>query len=78
MTDGIGVEGDPGDFGTADHAANAAFINSMQKIGIDFGQVKSKKNMVLQTNRDNFQSLAVEALSGTNTAFRRAIQEAQK
>jgi hypothetical protein len=78
MTDGIGVEGDPGDFVTADQASNQAFIGSMQKIGIDFGPVKSKKNMVLQTNRDNFHSLALEALGGTNTAFRRALQEAQK
>lgn len=78
MTDGIGVEGDPGEFVTADHASNTAFIGSMQRIGIDFGPVKSKKNMVLQTNREQFHSLAVEALSGTNTAFRRAIQEAQK
>jgi hypothetical protein len=78
MTDGIGVEGDPGEFVTADDASNAAFIDSMQKIGIDFGPVKSKKNMVLQTNRDNFQSLALEALGGTNVAFRRGLQEAQK
>ncbi|HYC60426.1 MAG TPA: hypothetical protein VEK79_12755 [Thermoanaerobaculia bacterium] len=78
MTDGIGVEGDPGDFVTADHASNAAFIDSMQKIGIDFGPVKSKKNMVLQTNRDNFRSLALDALGGTNEAFRRGLQEAQK
>lgn len=78
MTDGIGVEGDPGEFVTADHASNTALINSMQKIGIDFGPVKSKKNMVLQTNRENFQSLAVEALTGTNTAFRRGLQEAIK
>ena len=78
MTDGIGVEGDPGDFVTADHASNEAFIGSMQKIGIDFGPVKSKKNMVLQTNRENFHSLAVEALTGTNEAFRRGLQEAQK
>lgn len=78
MTDGIGVEGDPGEFVTADHASNAPFISSMQKIGIDFGPVKSKKNMVLQTNRENFQSLALEALGGTNEAFRRGLQEAQK
>lgn len=78
MTDGIGVEGDPGEFVTADDASNAAFIGSMQKIGIDFGPVKSRKNMVLQTNRDNFQSLALEALGGTNVAFRRGLQEAQK
>jgi hypothetical protein len=78
MTDGIGVEGDPGEFVTADQASNEAFIGGMQKIGIDFGPVKSKKNMVLQTNRENFHSLALEALSGTNTAFRRALQEAQK
>lgn len=78
MNDGIGVEGDPGEFVTADHASNAAFIDSMQKIGIDFGPVKSKKNMVLQTNRENFQSLALEALGGTNEAFRRGLQEAQK
>lgn len=78
ITDGIGVEGDPGEFVAADHASNAAFIGSMQKIGIDFGPVKSRKNMVLQTNRENFQSLAVEALSGTNTAFRRGLQEALK
>jgi hypothetical protein len=78
ITDGIGVEGDPGNFVTADDASNAAFIGSMQKIGIDFGPVKSKKNMVLQTNRDNFQSLALEALTGSNEALRRAYQEAQK
>jgi len=78
MTDGIGVEGDPGEFVTADQASNEAFIGSMQKIGIDFGPVKSKKNMVLQTNRENFHSLAFEALTGTNEAFRRALQEAQK
>lgn len=78
MNDGIGVEGDPGDFVTADHASNAAFIDSMQKIGIDFGPVKSKKNMVLQTNRENFRSLALDALGGTNEAFRRGLQEAQK
>jgi hypothetical protein len=78
MTDGIGVEGDPGEFVTADHASNEAFIGSMQKIGIDFGPVKSKKNMVLQTNRENFHSLALEALTGTNEAFRRGLQEAQK
>jgi hypothetical protein len=78
MTEGIGVEGDPGDFVTADHASNQAFIGSMQKIGIDFGPVKSRKNMVLQTNRDNFHSLAFEALAGANEAFRRGLQEAQK
>lgn len=78
ITDGIGVEGDPGEFVTADQASNAAFIDGMQKIGIDFGPVKSKKNMVLQTNRENFESLAVEALTGTNTAFRRGLQEANK
>lgn len=78
MTDGIGVEGDPGEFVKADHSSNEAFIGSMQKIGIDFGPVKSKKNMVLQTNRDNYHSLVLDALSGTNTAFRRALQEAQK
>jgi hypothetical protein len=78
MNDGIGVEGDPGQFVTADHASNEAFIGSMQKIGIDFGPVKSKKNMVLQTNRENFHSLALEALTGTNKAFRRALQEAGK
>jgi hypothetical protein len=78
MTDGIGVEGDPGDFVTADQASNEALIGSMQKIGIDFGPVKSRKNMVLQTNRENFQSLALEALGGVNEAFRRAIQEAMK
>jgi hypothetical protein len=78
ITDGIGVEGDPGQFVTADHASNEAFIGSMQKIGIDFGPVKSKKNMVLQTNVENFRSLATEALSGVNTAFRRGVQEAQK
>lgn len=78
MTDGIGVEGDPGEFVTADHASNEAFIGTMQKIGIDFGPVKSRKNMVLQTNRENFHSLAVEALGGTNDAFRRGLQEAQK
>ncbi|HEX2060158.1 MAG TPA: hypothetical protein VHK90_05420 [Thermoanaerobaculia bacterium] len=76
--DGIGVEGDPGEFVTADQASNEAFIGSMQKIGIDFGPVKSKKNMVLQTNRENFQSLALEALGGTNEALRRAMVEAQK
>lgn len=78
MNDGIGVEGDPGDFVTADHASNASFIEGMQKIGIDFGPVKSKKNMVLQTNVENFHSLAVEALTGTNEAFRRGLQEAAK
>jgi hypothetical protein len=78
ITDGIGVEGDPGQFVTADQASNEAFIGSMQKIGIDFGPVKSKKNMVLQANRENFHSLAYEALTGTNEAFRRALQEAQK
>jgi hypothetical protein len=78
ITDGIGVEGDPGEFVTADQASNEALIGSMQKIGIDFGPVRSKKNMVLQTNRDNFQSLALEALGGTNEAFRRAIQAAQQ
>ncbi len=78
MTDGIGVEGDPGNFVTADHSSNEAFIGSMQKIGIDFGPVKSKKNMVLQTNPENFQSLALEALGGTNEAFRRGLQEAMK
>jgi hypothetical protein len=78
MTEGIGVEGDPGDFVTADHASNQAFIGSMQTIGIDFGPVKSRKNMVLQTNRDNFHSLAFEALAGANEAFRRGLQEAQK
>ena len=78
MTDGIGVEGDPGNFVTADEASNAAFIETMQDIGIDFGPVRSKKNMVLQTNRENFKSLAVDALSGTNVAFRRGLQEAQK
>lgn len=77
MNDGIGVEGDPGEFVKADEASNAAFIGSMQKIGIDFGPVRSKKNMVLQTNRENFHSLAFEALAGTNEAFRRALQEAQ-
>ena len=78
VNDGIGVEGDPGEFVTADQASNASFIEGMQKIGIDFGPVKSKKNMVLQTNRDNFHSLALEALTGTNEAFRRGVQEAQK
>jgi len=78
MTDGIGVEGDPGNFVTADDASNTAFIGSMQKIGIDFGPVKSRKNMVLQTNRENFHSLALEALTGTNEAFRRALEEARK
>ena len=78
MTDGIGVEGDPGEFVTADQASNAPFIEGMQKIGIDFGPVKSRKNMVLQTNPENFQSLALEALSGTNEAFRRGLQEAMK
>lgn len=78
ITDGIGVEGDPGEFVTADQSSNAAFIDGMQKIGIDFGPVRSKKNMVLQTNRENFESLAVEALTGTNDAFRRGLQEAQK
>ena len=78
MTDSIGVEGDPGEFVTADQASNETLIASMQKIGVDFGPVKSKKNMVLHTNRANFGSLALEALSGTNEAFRRALQEAQK
>ena len=78
MTDGIGVEGDPGEFVTADDASNAAFIDSMQKIGIDFGPVRSKKNMVLQTNRENYQSLVLEALGGTNEALRRGLQEARK
>ena len=78
INDGIGVEGDPGEFVTADQASNAPFIEGMQKIGLDFGPVRSRKNMVLQTNRANYESLAVEALSGTNKAFRRAIQEAQK
>jgi hypothetical protein len=78
VTDGIGVEGDPGEFVTADQSSNGAFIEGMQKIGIDFGPVKSKKNMVLQTNRENFESLAVEALTGTNEAFRRGIEAAQK
>src|SRR5688572_5377872 len=78
MTDSIGVEGDPGEFVTADQASNAAFIDGMQKIGIDFGPVKSRKNMVLQTDPENFHSLALEALSGTNEAFRRGLQEAMK
>lgn len=78
ITDGIGVEGDPGEFVTADHASNEAFIGSMQKIGIDFGPVKSKKNMVLQTNRDNYHTLVLDALGGTNEAFRRGLQEARK
>jgi hypothetical protein len=78
INDGIGVEGDPGEFVTADQASNGAFIEGMQKIGIDFGPVKSKKNMVLQANRENFHSLALEALTGTNDAFRRGVQEAQK
>lgn len=78
MKDGIGVEGDPGEFVTADQASNAPFIEGMQKIGIDFGPVKSKKNMVLQTNPENFHSLALEALTGTNEAFRRGLQEAAK
>jgi hypothetical protein len=78
VNDGIGVEGDPGEFVTADHASNEAFIGSMQNIGIDFGPVKSKKNMVLQTNPANFHSLAFEALTGANEAFRRGVQEAQK
>jgi hypothetical protein len=78
ITDGIGVEGDPGEFVTADHASNVAFIDSMQKIGIDFGPVKSKKNMVLQTNRDNYSTLVLEALGGTNEVFRRGLQEARK
>jgi hypothetical protein len=78
ITDGIGVEGDPGEFVSADQSSNEAFIGSMQKIGIDFGPVRSKKNMVLQANRDNFQSLALEALGGSNAAFRRGLQEAAK
>jgi hypothetical protein len=78
INDGIGVEGDPGNFVTADQASNEAFIGSMQKIGIDFGPVKSKKNMVLQANPENFKSLATEALIGVNEAFRRGVQEAQK
>ena len=78
MNDGIGVEGDPGEFVTADHASNGAFIEGMQKIGIDFGPVKSKKNMVLQTNVENFHGLALEALTGTNEAFRRGLVEAAK
>ncbi len=78
MNDGIGVEGDPGEFVTADQASNQAFIGAMQDIGIDFGPVKSKKNMVLQTNPENFHSLALEALTGTNEAFRRGLQEAAK
>jgi hypothetical protein len=78
VTDGIGVEGDPGEFVTADQSSNQTFIEGMQKIGIDFGPVRSKKNMVLQANRENFESLALEALTGTNEAFRRGIQEAQK
>jgi hypothetical protein len=78
MHDSIGVEGDPGEFVTADQSSNATFIDGMQKIGIDFGPVKSKKNMVLQANRENFQSLALDALKGTNEAFRRGLQEAQK
>lgn len=78
ITDGIGVEGDPGEFVTADQTSNAPLVEGMQKIGIDFGPVKSKKNMVLQTNKENFASLAVEALTGTNEAFRRGIQAAQK
>jgi hypothetical protein len=78
LNDGIGVEGDPGEFVTADQASNGAFIEGMQKIGIDFGPVKSKKNMVLQTNRENFQSLATEALNGSNEALRRGLEEARK
>jgi hypothetical protein len=78
ITDGIGVEGDPGEFVTADQASNEAFIDSMQKIGIDFGPVRSKKNMVLQTNRENYRSLVMEALGGTNEALRRGLQEARK
>ncbi|HEX7707835.1 MAG TPA: hypothetical protein VF701_15360 [Thermoanaerobaculia bacterium] len=78
INDGIGVEGDPGEFVTADQASNEAFIGGMQKIGIDFGPVKSKKNMVLQTNKDNFQNLATEALTGANEAFKRGIEAARK
>lgn len=78
INDGIGVEGDPGEFVTADQSSNGAFIEGMQKIGIDFGPVRSKKNMVLQTNRENFESLALEALTGTNEAFRRGVEEARK
>lgn len=78
ISDGIGVEGDPGEFVKADEASNSAFIESMQQIGVDFGPVRSRKNMVLQANRDNFKSLALEALGGTNTAFRRGLQEAQR
>jgi hypothetical protein len=75
--DGIGVEGDPGEFVTADQASNGAFIESMQDIGIDFGPVKSKKNMVLQTNPENFRSMATEVLMGANEAFRRGLQAVQ-
>jgi len=78
ITDGIGVEGDPGEFVTADQSSNEAFIGSMQKIGIDLGPARSKKNMVLQANRENYESLVLEALSGTNEAFRRGLQEARK
>jgi hypothetical protein len=78
ISDSIGVEGDPGEFVKADQASNEAFIGSMQKIGIDFGPVRSKKNMVLQANRENFQSLALEALGGSNSALRRGLEEAAK
>ena len=78
ITDGIGVEGDPGEFVTADQSSNEAFVGSMQKIGIDFGPARSRKNMVLQANRENFQSLALEALTGSNTALRRGLEEAAK
>jgi hypothetical protein len=50
----------------------------MQKIGIDFGPVKSRKSMVLQANRENFQSLPLDALRGSNETLRRGLQETAK
>ena len=50
----------------------------MQQIGIDFGPVKSKKNMVLQTHRENFHSLATEALTGTSVLGKAVTPATQK
>jgi hypothetical protein len=78
INDGIGAEGEPGPFITAEEASNSAWINSMLDLGINLGPAKSKKNLVLEADPESFSTLAIEALTGANELYKQALTAARK
>lgn len=75
--DGFWAEGATGKFITAEEANNRGLVESLGRIGIDIGPVRSKKAVVLEADREAFKAKSVELLNGTAVLFKRAVQDAR-